>query len=247
MSNALHVNPLYAEAMHGPIEAPAHYVGNAHCSQVRNHPIKYNYRLHLPIKQNYRLHLPIKQNYRLHLPIKPSTDSFARLLAGDDAEQSQHLLRDDGGAGRGYRCGKLNAFLGPFLFTKTIDLPRQARDKRKYISEKVFSAGNLTHTYEQLSIWQDTLVVLAADNGGHVGSSGNNAPLRGEKSTNFVRHATANCILIAQFPTETHSEQGRFAERNALKTIGKVQNLGDYDYAKRSKTSPSTLHSNYAR
>ena len=56
--------------MHGPIEAPAHYVGNAHCSQVRNHPIKYNYRLHLPIKQNYRLHLPIKQNYRLHLPIK---------------------------------------------------------------------------------------------------------------------------------------------------------------------------------
>jgi arylsulfatase A-like enzyme len=45
--------------------------------------------------------------------------------------------------------------------------------------------GNLTRTYQSLSIWQDTLVVLAADNGGHVGSSGNNAPLRGEKSTNF--------------------------------------------------------------
>ena len=57
MSNALHVNPLYAEAMHGPIEAPAHYVGNAHCSQVRNHPIR--------------------SNYRLHLPMKLSTDSFA--------------------------------------------------------------------------------------------------------------------------------------------------------------------------
>jgi hypothetical protein len=233
--------------MHGPIEAPAHYVGNAHCSQVRNHPIKYNYRLHLPIKLSTAS--PDKTNYRLHLPIKPSTDSFARLLAGDDAEQSQHLLRDDGGAGRGYRCGKLNAFLGPFLFTKTIDLPRQARDKRTYRKrdKKAFSAGNLTHTYEQLSIWQDTLVVLAADNGGHVGSSGNNAPLRGEKSTNFVRHTTANFILIAQFPTETHSEQGRFAERNALQTIGKVQNLGDSDDANRSKTSPSTLHSNYAR
>ena len=37
--------------------------------------------------------------------------------------------------------------------------------------------GNLTQTYESLSIWEDTLVVLAADNGGHVGSSGNNAPL----------------------------------------------------------------------
>lgn len=34
--------------------------------------------------------------------------------------------------------------------------------------------GNLTETYKKLSIWEDTLVVLAADNGGHVGSSGNN-------------------------------------------------------------------------
>ena len=37
--------------------------------------------------------------------------------------------------------------------------------------------GNLTQTYQSLSIWEDTLVVLAADNGGHVGASGNNAPL----------------------------------------------------------------------
>ena len=45
--------------------------------------------------------------------------------------------------------------------------------------------GNLTDTYKQLGIWNDTLVVLATDNGGHVGSSANNAPLRGEKSTNY--------------------------------------------------------------
>ena len=37
--------------------------------------------------------------------------------------------------------------------------------------------GNLTQTYKELGIWNDTLVVLAADNGGHVGASGNNAPL----------------------------------------------------------------------
>lgn len=45
--------------------------------------------------------------------------------------------------------------------------------------------ANLTATYMRLGIWEDTLVVLAADNGGHVGNSGNNAPLRGEKSTNY--------------------------------------------------------------
>jgi arylsulfatase B/arylsulfatase I/J len=85
--------------MHGPIEAPAHYVGNAHCSQVT-------------------------------------------------ALNNRNIY-----------CGMMAA-----------------------LDEGI---GNLTHTYEQLSIWQDTLVVLAADNGGHVGASGNNAPLRGEKSTNF--------------------------------------------------------------
>jgi hypothetical protein len=31
---------------------------------------------------------------------------------------------------------------------------------------------------------------------------------------------TANCIIIAQFPIENHSEQGQFAELS-LKTIGK--------------------------
>ena len=43
----------------------------------------------------------------------------------------------------------------------------------------------MTSTYKSLGIWNDTLMVLAADNGGHVGASGNNFPLRGEKSTNY--------------------------------------------------------------
>ena len=80
-----------AEAMHGPIEAPDHYVNNAFCSQVT-------------------------------------------------------------------KLNKRNIYCGMMAC----------------LDEGV---GNLTHTYESLSIWEDTLVVLAADNGGHVGASGNNAPL----------------------------------------------------------------------
>ena len=61
--------------------------------------------------------------------------------------------------------------------------------------------ANVTSTYKSLGIWNDTLMVLAADNGGHVGASGNNFPLRGEKSTNYeggVREAAAglgNAVL----------------------------------------------------
>ena len=80
-----------AEAMHGPIEAPDHYVNNAFCSQVT-------------------------------------------------------------------KLNKRNIYCGMMAC----------------LDEGV---GNLTRTYQSLSIWEDTLVVLAADNGGHVGSSGNNAPL----------------------------------------------------------------------
>ena len=43
----------------------------------------------------------------------------------------------------------------------------------------------------------------------------------------LVLLATANCIIIAQFPIENHCEQGKSAE-SPMKTIGKVQNLGDY-------------------
>ena len=51
------------------------------------------------------------------------------------------------------------------------------------------------------------------------------------KASDDIYHA-AHCIIIAQFPIENHSEQGRFAELPP-KTMGKVQNLGDY-YAIRS-------------
>jgi hypothetical protein len=46
----------------------------------------------------------------------------------------------------------------------------------------------------------------------------------------------ANCIMTAQFPVENHSAPERFAEL-PLKTIGKVQVLGDY-YAICSKSFP---------
>jgi hypothetical protein len=42
----------------------------------------------------------------------------------------------------------------------------------------------------------------------------------------------ANCVIIARFPIENHSEQERFAE-SPLKAIGKVQILGEH-YAIRS-------------
>jgi hypothetical protein len=46
-------------------------------------------------------------------------------------------------------------------------------------------------------------------------------------------YVPANCIvIIAQVPIENHSDQGQFAEL-PLKTIGKVQNMGDC-YAIRS-------------
>eukprot|EP01043_Picozoa_sp_COSAG02_P095827 COSAG02_NODE_32157_length_521_cov_0.857820_1_plen_60_part_10 len=49
----------------------------------------------------------------------------------------------------------------------------------------------------------------------------------------------ANCITIAQFPVEIHSEQGQFAKL-LLKTKGKLQNLGDH-YAIRSSCATDAL------
>ena len=54
-------------------------------------------------------------------------------------------------------------------------------------------------------------------------------------------HLTANCIIIAQFPIENHSEQGRFAELPP-KTIGKVHILGDYYAIRSTVLSPSVSY-----
>ncbi len=45
------------------------------------------------------------------------------------------------------------------------------------------SVGNLTRTYQELGIWNDTLVIMTADNGGQPLEGGNNFPLRGCKAT----------------------------------------------------------------
>eukprot|EP01052_Picozoa_sp_SAG31_P010541 SAG31_NODE_580_length_13940_cov_16.175349_3_plen_79_part_00 len=45
------------------------------------------------------------------------------------------------------------------------------------------SLRNISESYKSLGIWQETLVILSADNGGNVNDGGNNFPLRGNKAT----------------------------------------------------------------
>jgi hypothetical protein len=45
------------------------------------------------------------------------------------------------------------------------------------------SVLNVTNTYKQLGLWEKTLFILSADNGGNPGDGGNNYPLRGNKAT----------------------------------------------------------------
>ena len=47
------------------------------------------------------------------------------------------------------------------------------------------SVKNITDTYADLGILNDTFIVLTTDNGGHPAAGGNNYPLRGQKATNF--------------------------------------------------------------
>jgi arylsulfatase A-like enzyme len=47
------------------------------------------------------------------------------------------------------------------------------------------SVRNITRTYEQLGILNDTLVILSTDNGGSPKVGGSNYPLRGNKGNAF--------------------------------------------------------------
>ena len=47
------------------------------------------------------------------------------------------------------------------------------------------SVKNITQTYRELGILDDTLIVLSSDNGGEPGAGGSNYPLRGIKATTF--------------------------------------------------------------
>ena len=47
------------------------------------------------------------------------------------------------------------------------------------------SVGNITQTYKDLGLWDNTLVIMSADNGGNPGEGGNNFPLRGMKATTW--------------------------------------------------------------
>ena len=47
------------------------------------------------------------------------------------------------------------------------------------------SVGNITQTYKDLNLWDSTLVIMSADNGGNPGDGGSNFPLRGNKATTW--------------------------------------------------------------
>jgi len=47
------------------------------------------------------------------------------------------------------------------------------------------SLKNISETYKQLGIWDQTLTIVSADNGGNVNDGGNNYPLRGNKATTW--------------------------------------------------------------
>ncbi len=47
------------------------------------------------------------------------------------------------------------------------------------------SISNLTRAYQELGIWEKTVVIFSTDNGGNTDTGGNNYPLRGNKATTF--------------------------------------------------------------
>jgi hypothetical protein len=47
------------------------------------------------------------------------------------------------------------------------------------------SLKNISDTYKSLGIWEQTLTIVSADNGGNVNDGGNNYPLRGNKATTW--------------------------------------------------------------
>ena len=47
------------------------------------------------------------------------------------------------------------------------------------------AVANITATYKALGLWEDTVVIMTADNGGIPADGGNNYPLRGNKATTY--------------------------------------------------------------
>jgi hypothetical protein len=91
----------------------------------------------------------------------------------------------------------------PFYTENAIILPRQARDKHRESTQKQCtvpfsiykvngmisflddSVGNVTAALKATGLWANTLLVYSPDNGGYLGSGGDDTPLRGGKFSDF--------------------------------------------------------------
>ena len=87
------------------------------------------------------------------------------------------------------------------------------KDKRTYFGMAKHldaSVANLTAALKAANMWENTLLVFSADNGGETGGSGNNFPLRGGKYTNFeggvrvVAFSAGGLVDAAARGTTTH-------------------------------------------
>jgi hypothetical protein len=119
----------------------------------------------------------------------------------------------------------------PFYTENAIILPRQARDKHRESTQKQCtlqpflsyqvngmitflddSVGNVTAALKATGLWANTLLVYSPDNGGYLGSGGDDTPLRGGKFSDFqgtlslyytcptpLLHPTGVCICFSVF------------------------------------------------
>ena len=71
--------------------------------------------------------------------------------------------------------------------------------------------ANVTNAYKTLGIWSNTVTVLCTDNGGHIGASGNNYPLRGEKSSNYEGGVRGVSFLHWPVNTRIHTTHNSHA------------------------------------
>jgi arylsulfatase B len=131
----------------------------------------------LDLRENFELVLDAHGVYSTHLYTRKATQWLrATLSAGSRtflylSYQAMHTPLQ---APAEYvaRCGHVTA----------------ENDRRTYCAMMLAldeGVAEVAVAYRALGAWEDTLLVLAADNGGHVAAGANNHPLRGEKASSY--------------------------------------------------------------